>query len=263
MTFLDAAILGIIQGLTEFLPVSSSGHLVIGQAVLGLNMPGISMEIWLHFGTLLAVLIYFRKRIISLIASVTRPTKEKSHRENRFILVALLLGSIPAAVVGLALKSFIETAFDSPAFAGGMLIATGLILLLTRWYGGGSKDIKLSRGFAIGLAQAAAILPGISRSGSTIACGMFLGVKPATAAEFSFLLAIPAVGGAFLLDLISSKGGLFSDGKLALYLSGTIIAFVFGILSIHYLLKIVKKGRLYFFGFYCLVVGAVSLVYLG
>jgi len=261
MNILDAVILGLIQGLTEFLPISSSGHLVISKALLGFKTPGVSLEIWLHFGTLVAVLVYFRKKIFILIRFLFNLGGGEG-TENRTLLLALLIGTIPAVVIGITLKPFIESLFAKPAFAAVMLLVTGLILLVTRWAKNRGLSVSMGRGFVIGAAQAAAILPGLSRSGSTIACAMFLGVEPGPAAEFSFLLSIPAVGGAFLLDLVSSGGALFESGQFFLYLPGALVSFIFGLLSIHYLLKIIRRGRFFYFGFYCLVIGGISLIYL-
>ena len=261
MNAIDAIILGVIQGLTEFLPISSSGHLVIGETLLGMNTPGVSLEIWLHLGTLLAVLGYFHRRILAVLKAIYT-TKDDATGANRRVLLALIIGTIPAVIVGLLLKPLIETAFDSPVLAASMLLVTAAILLLTPLARSKQNPIGPARGWWIGLAQAAAIMPGISRSGSTIACAMFLGINPAVAAEFSFLLAIPAIGGAFLLDLLSSGENFFASGQFSMYLLGMGVSFIFGLVSIHYLLKIIKQGKLFYFGFYCLVAGTLTLVYL-
>jgi len=262
MTFLDAIILGVIQGLTEFLPVSSSGHLVIGEALLGLNTPGVSLEIWLHFGTLMAVLIYFRRRLVDLFRVAIGGGDKSSKNTNRTLLGAIVIGTLPAIVAGLLFKSLIESVFDSPRFAAAMLIVTGLILILTLRAKNTGRKINLPNGLVIGLAQMAAILPGISRSGSTIACAMFLGVEPAVAAEFSFLLAAPIIALAFGYDLVFSGAALFSSDMILLYLAGTAAAFAIGMLAIHYLLRIIRTGRFYLFGFYCFAAGAISLILL-
>lgn len=262
MTIWDSIILGIVQGLTEFLPVSSSGHLVIGEALLGIHKPGISLEIWLHFGTLLAVIVYFFRRLRDLVCSLAFSRKEESAAQDRILLAGLIVGTVPAVVIGLLLKSTIETAFASPKLTGGMLLVTGVILLSTVPARNRDRVINLPRALAVGLAQALAIFPGISRSGSTIACAMHMGVKPAEAAEFSFLLAVPAIGGAFVYNLITSGENISGDGDALLYFLGMSVAFISGLLSIHYLLKIIRKGRFFVFGFYCLVVGAISLIFI-
>ncbi len=261
MNLLDAVILGLVQGLTEFLPISSSGHLVIGEALLGFHVPGVTLEVWLHLGTLLAVLVYFRRAIYKMGRSLLISSGIEN-QDYRRLLLAIAVGTLPAVAVGFGAKSFVETAFSKSVLVSAMLILTGIILLVSQWAINRDRPINALRGFVIGIAQAFAILPGISRSGSTITIALFLGVSPSRAAEFSFLLAIPAIGGAFLLDLLSSGGAVVASGQLPIYLAGTAISFVVGYFSIYYLMRIIKRGRFYLFGLYCLVVGTVSVIYL-
>ncbi|MEA1980499.1 MAG: undecaprenyl-diphosphate phosphatase, partial [candidate division Zixibacteria bacterium] len=164
MTYLDSIILGILQGLTEFLPVSSSGHLVLAQALLKVKQPGVSFEILVHLGSLLAVLIYFRIRIFQLIKSLY----DEDYKKYRPIVWFIIIGTIPAVIIGLSLKDFFEEAFSSPSMASTMLIITGLILLSTRFIKKSNKKINLSGAIIMGIGQALAIMPGISRSGTTI-----------------------------------------------------------------------------------------------
>lgn len=260
MNLLDALILGIIQGLTEFLPVSSSGHLVIAQHLLGFSAPGLHLEIWLHAGTLLAVLIYFRRRIYAVVQAILYLRVAPEPARNRRLFWAVVVGTIPAAVVGVSLEEYIGRAFDAPEFASLMLMVTGIILLFTRLTVNRLKRLTIARGFAVGCAQAVAILPGISRSGTTISGAMFLGMDPSLGAEFSFLLAIPAIGGAFMLDTLSSGTELIGSGTRIVYVVGALVSFLVGLLAIHYLLKIVATGRFYLFGLYCLVAGAISFI---
>ncbi|MEE9443379.1 MAG: undecaprenyl-diphosphatase UppP [candidate division Zixibacteria bacterium] len=259
MEFWDVLILGVIQGLTEFLPISSSGHLVISQHMLGIKAPGVSLEIWLHFGTLVAVLVYYYKRLFGIVKALLGHSENRD--ENLRLLLAIIVGTIPAVIVGFSLKSSIESAFGSTAFTSAMLVVTGMILLASGLARNKNLQINIPRGFAIGIAQALAILPGISRSGSTITYAMLLGIKPAKAAEFSFLLAIPAIGGAFLLDLLSSDNMAWSGSEIGLYLIGALVSFVFGLLSIHYLLKLIARGKFFIFGFYCLAAGIISFIF--
>lgn len=261
MNIVDVTVLGVVQGLTEFLPISSSGHLVICEHLLGLSYPGMSLEIWLHFGTLLSVLIYFRRKLLRLVQSALPGAGNDEKTANRKMLIALIVGTLPAVIIGLAFKSTFEEAFDSPRFASAMLVVTGIILLSTRLAKIGMRDVTVPRGFWIGCAQAVAILPGISRSGSTISGALFLGVQPALAAEFSFLLAIPAIGGAFLLDIVSSGGISFAPGEAGPLLVGTATAFLFGLAAIYSLLAIIRRGKFFLFGFYCLVAGLVSFIF--
>ncbi|MFH2050644.1 MAG: undecaprenyl-diphosphate phosphatase [bacterium] len=256
MSYIDAIILGIIQGLTEFLPISSSGHLVLAQNLLGVKQPGVSFELVVHLGTLLAVLVYFRWQLIALIKSIFDSTM----KEERSIILFLIVGTIPAVIVGLFFKDFFEEAFGSPAFTSAMLIVTGLILFSTKLVKQGNKQVSLITAIIMGIGQAFAILPGISRSGSTIAAGMLFGVYPSKAAEFSFLLAIPAILGAVVLkfsDLLAIDKALIGH-----YAVGAVFSFIFGLAAVSMLLAIVKKGKLEYFAYYCVAVGSVGLYFL-
>jgi undecaprenyl-diphosphatase len=253
MTYLEAAILGVIQGLTEFLPVSSSGHLVLAEALLGVHPPGVTFEVVVHLGTLLAVLVYFRSRIIELVRSVFDSKMKKS----RAFLGYLILGTIPAGVIGVAFRGFFEAAFDSPVMAAVMLLVTGLILLSTRFAPKKKQPTTALRAFLIGLGQAVAILPGISRSGSTISAGLLLGVKPAEAAEFSFLLAVPAIGGAAVLSL-DDLSQLPAD-QMGQYGLGLVVSFVVALGAVYLVLESIRRGKFEYFAYYCFAAGAVGL----
>ena len=253
MSYIDAIILGIIQGLTEFLPVSSSGHLVLMEALLGVKEPGVHFELLVHLGTLLAVLVYFRQQIGLLIRSLFDRTLVK----ERFVIGYLVIGTIPAGLAGFFLESFFEKAFSNPLMTSLMLFATGFILLSTYLVRVGYKDVSFMSAIVMGIGQAIAILPGISRSGSTIATGMLVGVSPARAAEFSFLLAIPAIAGAVVL-----KAGEFvniSSELIGPYLVGAIVSFLFGLLAVYLVLTIIRRGKFQYFAYYCFVAGAVGL----
>jgi len=255
MTYFDAILLGIIQGLTEFLPVSSSGHLVLAEHFLNAKLPGVSFELAVHLGTLLSVLIYFRAKIIQLLKSVFIATMI----EERKIVFYLIVGTIPAGVAGVLLKDFFERAFSSPIMTSIMLTITGVILLFTAFVKRGEKKINGMRAIIIGIGQAVAILPGISRSGSTISAGLFSGVKPVAAAEFSFLLSIPAIAGAIVFkakDFMKSGSILAGQFSVAAFFS-----FIFGLLAVFLLLDIIKRGKFKYFGIYCLAVGLISLIH--
>lgn len=260
MTTTDAAILGIIQGVTEFLPISSSGHLVLSEAVLGMTDKSISFEIWLHLGTLAAVVVYFFKDLVGLVASPFRSSQIHGVIRQRRLILALVIGTIPAAVLGLLFKSDIEAAFGSPKLTSVMLGVTGLILLATMFARSADKSMNTGRALVVGFAQALAMLPGISRSGSTIAAGMFLGVDPGFSAEFSFLLAVPAIGGAFLLDLLSMPEAFLAGDVLFHYIVGMTTSFLFGLASISILLRIIRRGKFQYFGYYCIIAGVVSFL---
>jgi undecaprenyl-diphosphatase len=255
MTYLDAALLGLLQGLTEFLPISSSGHLVLAQEALGLKTdPGsLSFEIVVHLGTLLAVFMYFRNTIVQLVRSLFNKEMRDSHR----LILMVALGTIPAVIIGLTAKKLFPEIFTSALLAASMLIVNGGVLLLTGLAKPCDSQLTAKRSVLIGLAQACALLPGISRSGSTISAGMFLGIDPSRAAEFSFLLAIPAILGAAVLDA-TALGAL--DGELlGIYLTGAVTACVSGYLAVSWLMRLIKGGKFLYFGIYCLAIGVGSL----
>jgi len=252
-------ILGIVQGVTEFLPVSSSGHLVIAEHLLRTNPPGVLLEGLLHLGTLAAILLVFRKEIIDMARSLTRRGSLAGRKEIGLIAI----GTAPIAVFGFLFRGRIEEAFSSLTVVGASLVVTGAILLLT-----GVVKREAQRGavraidaLLIGLSQSAALLPGLSRSGATISSGIFAGLKPERAARFSFLLAVPALSGAGLLSLFSAPPGEAADwAGLAI---ATASAFIVGVLAIRTLLAIIARGRLWAFSLYCLGLGAFILARFG
>lgn len=254
MTYLDALLLGIIQGLTEFLPVSSSGHLVLGETLLGVRPPGVSFEVALHVGTLLAVLVYFRRRLWAMVQSLFRTDMVLERR----LIWYLIVGSVPAALVGLSLKKFIEATFAAPALVAVLLLVTGLILLSTHWSRlQPERPLSTLRALFVGCGQALAILPGISRSGTTISTGLWLGLPPVVAAEFSFLLSIPAVAGAAVLDF-ADMGGVPPE-LVGQFLAGALTSLLVGWLAIHWLLALLKRGHFTYFAYYCFAVGLLGL----
>lgn len=253
MTYFDAAILGILQGLTEFLPVSSSGHLVLARALLNIKPGGITFEVMVHFGTLLAVVVYFRSQILRLIQSLF----DKTMKAERAVVTCLVIGTIPAGIVGLTLRHQFETAFSNQSITSAMLLVTGLILLATRFVRKGNHKVGLLSSIIMGIGQAMAIMPGISRSGSTIAAGMFVGVEPSRAAEFSFLLAIPAILGATVLEFDAL--GQLEGHLLGKYLLGAGLAFLVGLFAVYLVMATVRRGKLEYFAYYCFAAGAVGL----
>ena len=258
MNYSDAIILGIVQGLTEFLPVSSSGHLAITQYIIGLDAgkAPIVFDLLLHVATLLAVLIYFRKRLISL----TRAVFDRSRKEERRLIMLLGVATCPIVITGLSLKDPIEQVREQPVIVSLLLCVTGLILFVP-----GMMKTKSTRtpgmrsSILMGLAQSLALLPGISRSGCTIAAGLALGIRPALAAEFSFLLAIPAISGATLLK-IDEIASIPKD-QAAIYFTGIAVAFVTGLLAIYAVISSIKHGKFAYFGVYCITIGIAGLIY--
>ena len=267
MSLLEALLLGLLQGATEFLPVSSSGHLVLAQAFMKLAGADVGFEILVHVATLLAVLICLRKDVARLIrgffAGLRHGFRSGSgaRTDEERLALAVIAGTIPAVVASLLFHSRIEAAFDQPRWTAGFLLITGAVLLATRLRRRGDRSVGPGVGFLIGVAQAAALLPGISRSGLTISAAIFLGVPRQEAARFSFLLSIPAIGGAFLYTMASQPTGVFEvpAGPSAV---AFLAALASGCVAILLLLRAVKRGRFELFGVYCLLAGAVALAVL-
>jgi undecaprenyl-diphosphatase len=262
MTFIDAILLGILQGATEFLPVSSSGHLAVAQHLLSdFEQPGVLFDVLLHLGTMVAVVIYFRKDLVGLVSSLWR--RDSAAVQQRFVVGLLIAGSVPTAVIGLLFKDFFIGLFDRPAIVCVMLLVTGSLLWLAerlRHRQQSRKEMTFIDALVVGTVQGFAIIPGISRSGSTIAALLLRGIDGETAARFSFLLALPAVFGAALLSLKDLDA--VASASLLPYLAGTITALVTGLFCIHLLLGVVRRRRLHWFALYCWFVGGIGLILL-
>lgn len=257
MNLLEAIILGLVQGLTEFFPVSSSGHLVLAETMLGFNPPGVAFEVLVHVATLAAVLLVYRRRILALAIGGARGEQEALR-----YLGKLALATLPVALVGLAAASEVSRVFDAPAIAAGNLLVTGAVVYATRWLigRGDRREPGWSASIGIGLAQAVAILPGISRSGTTVAVALGMRMAPVAAAEFAFLLSVPAILGAFALkapDLLSSDLGVSPLALAAASLS----AFVSAVVAIVLFVRWLRAGHFHKFAYYCWAVGASYLVY--
>ncbi len=255
---LQEIVLGLVQGLTEFLPISSSGHLVIVPAVLGWDKPSLTFDVLLHLGTLVAVVAYFRRELLDLALGVLGkgPNVERERRLALYIVIA----TIPAGVLGLVFGDFFESLFDRPLYTCGELVATALILLATERFGERAARRELDgKGAAlIGVAQAVAISPGISRSGATIGGGLILGLSREEATRFSFLMSIPAIAGAGVLSLSDVAGGGLDI--TAGVIIGVIASGVSGYLAIGALLKFVRTHSLNVFAAYLLVVAPVAAI---
>ncbi len=266
MDWLKIIILGIVQGLTEFLPISSSGHLVLTEKVFDLHPENIYLEVFLHFGTFVAVVIVFRKDIWGIIKvlweSIIRGKRSEDSAYYYNLFFCLIIGTLPAAALGLLFKEFVERAFADVPLTSLMLILTGIFLFITRLSRVKKESVGFLDSLIIGLAQGLALIPGISRSGWTIGAGLFRGIKGTRAAEFSFLLSLPAIFGASVLKLKESLDQSLPSETMALYLLGAFFAFIFGYLAIKFLLQILKKGRLEYFGYYCIIIGILGLVFL-
>jgi len=260
MEYVYAVILGVVQGIAEFLPISSSGHLVIAESLLRALafseipewLQGMTMNVALHFGTLLSIaVVYFR----DLLELTRRPQ----------MLLRIVVASIPVAIVGLKFKDQLENMFDNAMAAGFCLMITGVILLVARRLQGGHQDLKtlpVRSAVVIGLFQAVAILPGISRAGSTVGAGLICGLRGADAAKFSFFLAIPAIGGATLLELLKVlRETERTIPNWSPVLAGAVVSFVVGVFCLRWLIRILSSDRLHWFAFYCLSVGVLTVVW--
>jgi undecaprenyl-diphosphatase len=263
MTLIEAIILGIIQGATEFLPVSSSGHSILVPPLLGLGDPGLTAVIIAHQGTLLAVLIYFWRDVVAIVRGVLRGLAERAPLGNPEARLGwlLVLGCIPAAVIGLLFEDSFERVFSDTRWAAGFLLVTALLLVLGERMVSGRKTISgigPVDAILIGLFQMFALFPGVSRSGSTIVGGLSRGLGREEAARFSFLLSIPVVAGAGLLSL----RGLFSaDAESLLALLVTfVVSLLVGLGSIHFLMQWLRTRKLYPFAIYCAAFGIFSLL---
>ena len=271
MELYQGIILGIIQGLTEFLPVSSSGHLVLGQIFFGITESQLPFDISVHMGTLLAVLVVYASDIRAILVSVfgfiskavtLKPITHLLKEDKNLQLAGLIIiGSIPTAFIGLILKQFEHILFASEVLVGFMLILTGTILWTSKnFYSSKNKKdgFSIKKALIIGVGQGLAVIPGISRSGTTIALGMFLGLDRHNAAKFSFLLSIPAILGAQILsikDMINSR--LVID-SITIY--ATIVSFITGLLALKLLLSLVHSGRFHLFAPYCWLIGSLVLL---
>lgn len=258
MEVLDAIILGIIQGFTEFLPVSSSGHLELGKAILGDNsIPEESLlfTVVLHFATALSTIVVFRKDIVEIIRALL---KFSWNEETQFV-TKIVLSMLPAVVVGLLFEEQLEAFFGgSIAFVGAMLLVTALLLWLADRSKNTGKPVTFKDAFIIGVSQAVAMLPGISRSGATISTSVLLGNDKSKAARFSFLMVIPLIFGKIAKDLLG--GELTSEATNFTTLGlGFVAAFVSGLIACTWMIKLVKKSKLTYFAIYCLVVGLIAI----
>ncbi len=269
MSVFDAVLLAVLQGLTEFLPVSSSGHLVLAQQLLNLHNPQLVLfDVYVHFGTLISVVIVFWNDIIGILRSFfkafkTFKVKEEHKKTEYFHLgIAIVIGSIPAGIIGLAFHRQIEEIFTDPKFVAMNIVITGLILFLTRLARPiKGKRVSILSSIIIGLAQVVAILPGISRSGLTMSTALFLKTSPVQAARFSFLLSIPVIAGATLLETYKLIALGTTIGLLQIII-GIAVSAIVGYVGIKLLLRIMEKGKFSWFSLYCLVIGIFGIFFI-
>ncbi|ADD69510.1 Bacitracin resistance protein BacA [Denitrovibrio acetiphilus DSM 12809] len=263
MSIATAVILGIIQGLTEFLPVSSSGHLVLAQSIIkDFQQPGMLFDTLLHGATLGAVFVYFRRRIVELILTpmgLISSDYKIIYFENKRFWWGIIVASIPTGIIGLALESRVEGIFSTPAFVGYFLIFTSLLLIVSDRYKG-TGEVTGVKAFIIGVVQGISVIPGISRAGATTATGLFLGIKREEMAEFTFLMSVPAIVGAIILQ--SKHMSAVPAGELTAYIAGMVAAFISGIFAISFMVYFIKRANLKAFALYCLIAGIVAIIWM-
>lgn len=243
------ALLGLVQGLTEFLPISSSGHLLLAQHLLGVDPPGLALEGVVHLATMAAVVIYFRGELWRLVAGALRGRAERRY------LGLLVVAALPAGGAGWLLKSQLEWAFSSLSLTGAMFLLTAGVLSLSRLKRGAPQAPSLRHALAVGLSQVVSLFPGASRSGLTISVGILSGLSPREAAQFSFLLSLPLIAGAGAVALAQAPLGEASAPGLGV---AGLFAFASGLLAIHVLLRVVVRGRLGAFAIYCVALGGLA-----
>jgi len=273
MDFYHAVTLGIVQGLTEFLPISSSGHLVLFQSLLGLEEPELLFDIAVHVGTLVAVCLFYFRDIKKMVRTVFSKSVWSNNRglskqiketpEIRLFFL-IIIGTVPTVFLGLAFRPIADTLFSSIRIVGFMLVITGVALWLTRRTqatGRGTGALTPRDALYIGVVQGLAILPGISRSGSTIAIGLLRGIDRKTAARYSFLLSIPAIIGALVLGCFDIPGATAHRQATGIMVGGALVAFVVGYLALRILVYMIQKGRFFIFAPYCWLLGTLCVIY--
>ncbi|MCL2115378.1 MAG: undecaprenyl-diphosphatase UppP [Methanobrevibacter sp.] len=271
MDILQGIMIGIVQGLTEFLPISSSAHLIFIQKLLGVEQANLAFDVLLHFGTLIAVVGHFYKDIVEMIKAffssivdIFKGNFQNGFKEDSYKKLAwmVIIGTIPVALVGILFNAEIEAVFQTVTVPAFFLIITGTLLYTSERINLGNRNIEktgIKDSIIVGISQALAIIPGLSRSGTTISSGLFLGFDKEFAAKFSFLLAVPAILGATLVQLKDIGTGL--DSNMLAYVFGFLAALISGYLAISLLLKLIKEKSLDIFAYYCWIVGAAILVY--
>ena len=257
MTWIEALILGLVQGLTEFLPVSSSGHLELGKVILDIEAKeNLTFSILVHAATVLSIIVVFFRDIRDLLTGLFK----FQWNDSTIYSAKILFSAIPVAVVGFFFMSEVESVYTgNVVFVGSMLLVTASLLLLTYLAKSRNKDVSFRDAFIIGLAQTLAVLPGISRSGATIATGLFLGVKKELVTRFSFLMVLIPIIGATLVDILrSSNPDEITIGFIPL-LTGFVAAFLSGLFACRVMLNVVRKGKLIYFAIYCILVASIAI----
>lgn len=264
MTYLEVIVISIVQGLTEFLPVSSSGHLVLTSSLFGVHEPGITLEIALHFGTFMSVLVVFWKDILNILTAfftqiwhIRKIPENYRNNESFRLSLLVIISMIPAMLAGILLRDMLEGLFESVQAVGVALIVTGLLLFFTQWAPRLNKRAGIGSIVLMGIFQAFALIPGISRSGSTITAGLLAGLDREKVAKLSFIMALPLIVGATIMEIPQISHG---EGVAFLKLIiGMIIAFISGIFALKWLIRVLIKGRFSSFSYYCVLLGFLTV----
>ncbi|MBS9766971.1 MAG: undecaprenyl-diphosphate phosphatase [Flavobacteriaceae bacterium] len=260
MSILEALILGIIQGLTEFLPVSSSGHLEIAKAIFGdtsVPQESLTFTVILHFATALSTMVIFRKEITEILKGLFQ---FKWNEETEFS-IKIIISMVPAVVVGLFFEKELEAFFGGNLLlVGAMLLVTAILLLLADKAKNTNKNVSFKNAFIVGISQAIAMLPGISRSGATISTSVLLGIDRTKSARFSFLMVVPLIFGKVAKDILGGEISFESSQSLPMFV-GFVTAFLSGVVACTWMISLVKKSKLSYFSIYCAVVGFIAIVY--
>ena len=251
MKLFESFFLGALQGIAEFLPISSSGHLLIAQEILNVNYQGNVLEVATHLGTLLSIIVVFRNEIISLIAGM-------KNKKNQYYVICVIIGTIPAAAFGLFVKTFTLDLIENIFVVAISLLITGLLLMKTKKIKIRSFTISFKIAILIGFSQAIAVFPGISRSGITIVTALYLGLSKKEATKFSFFLAIPVILGAGIITFFDQKSLILVSNEPSFFAFATISSFFTGLIFLSFLLSVIRKNNFYLFGYYCFFASALS-----
>lgn len=257
----EVMVLSVLQGIAEFLPISSSGHLVLGKSLLGIGNVGIRLDVALHVGTLISIFVFYWQIVRKLLAGLV--SADAAARSEAWLYAAkVVLSAIPVALVGVLFKDQLEALFSSPKMVGVAFLFTGVILTITRFLPRGEKSVSFGRAFLMGVFQAVAILPGVSRSGMTLVAARAAKVDAAKSAEFSFLMSAPPIAGAALLEVLNALKSAEATVEVSwTYCAfGAIVSAVVGYFALKVLLKSLKSDRFWLFGPYCFLIGLITLL---
>ncbi|MEX0994688.1 MAG: undecaprenyl-diphosphate phosphatase [Balneolaceae bacterium] len=269
MDYLESFFIALLQGVTEFLPISSSGHIVLAQALLGQDLElGVTFNIVVHFGTLFSILIYFYRDLKAMFASAVQALlhpiriredweRDETMRMNLYVLLSM----IPAGVAGFTVRHQLDAVFANPVGVSYMFLFTGAFLFATYFFAKGVKKLNVGNTFMMGIAQAIALIPGISRSGATISMGVFLGINREDIARFSFIMMLPVVAGATLVEILQISIGLVDPSIIPHLILGFFVALISGYFSLKYLIILFKSSGIHYFAWYCWALGIVGLLY--